>query len=201
MRVINCQVFFSVLQAAQNRGLLGRLVRGVTPMVTYPATAVCGGVVSGVALATSPVRGTFLVAKWAGKGLLDYASLTETRQEAASSSGSAAADSSLPTTEDTSAATSSQVSCLCCMQHLAVHPLMGICLCNGACVNCCAGCCIGYCLIMMNSCNDLAVSKPEAGCSTKVHAVSHQHRLVSHSNNGPILSCMQYHTIAMLSWV
>ncbi|KAL0048856.1 hypothetical protein WJX82_001111 [Trebouxia sp. C0006] len=95
-------------QAAQNRGLLGRLVRGVTPMVTYPATAVCGGVVSGVALATSPLRGTFLVAKWAGKGLLDYASLTETRQEAASSSGSAAADSSLPTTEDTSAATSSQ---------------------------------------------------------------------------------------------
>jgi len=79
-------------------------------VVTYPATAARGGVVSGVALATSPVRGTFLIAKWVGKGLLDYASLTENRQEAASSSGSAAADPSLQSTDDTTSATSSQVS-------------------------------------------------------------------------------------------
>ncbi len=79
-------------------------------MVTYPATAARGGVVSGVALATLPVRGTFLVAKWVGKGLLDYASLTENRQGSASSSGSAAADPSLLSTDDTPA-TSSQVNC------------------------------------------------------------------------------------------
>jgi len=108
--VSNRQVFFSVPQAAHTNSLVGRLVRGITPVVTYPATAVCGGVVSGVALATSPVRGTFLVAKWVGKGLLDYASLTENRQEAASSSGSAAADPSLQSTDDTTSATSSQVS-------------------------------------------------------------------------------------------
>ena len=107
--VIKSQAFFTVLQAAQKRGLAGRLVRGIAPMVTYPATAARVGVVSGVALSTSPVRGTFLVAKWVGKGLLDYASLTENRQEAASISGSAAADPSLPSTDDTSAATSTQV--------------------------------------------------------------------------------------------
>ncbi len=122
--VIKSRVFFTVLQAAHTRSLVGRLVRGVTPMVTYPATAACGGVMSGVALATSPVRSTFLVAKLVGKGLLDYASLTQNRQEAASSSGSAAADPSLPSTYDTPAATSTQVSCLSRMQHLAFQLLM-----------------------------------------------------------------------------
>ncbi len=117
----NCRVFFSGLQAARTRSLVGRLVRGVTPMVTYPATAARGGVMSGVALATRPVRSTFLVAKLVGKGLLDYASLTENRQEGASSSGSAAAGPSLPSTDETPAATSSQVNCPSRMQHVAVQ--------------------------------------------------------------------------------
>ena len=124
MLASNCRVFFSGLQAAHTRSLVGRLVRGVTPVVTYPATAARGGVMSGVAAATSPVRSTFLVAKWVGKGLLDYASLTENRQEGASSRGSAAADPSVPSTDDTPAATSSQVGCLCCMQHVAFQPLL-----------------------------------------------------------------------------
>jgi len=48
-------------------------VRGMTPVVTYPATAVSKRVLSGVASITSPVRNISLVANIVGIGMQNYA--------------------------------------------------------------------------------------------------------------------------------
>ncbi|KAL0018942.1 hypothetical protein WJX77_000516 [Trebouxia sp. C0004] len=63
-------------QAAQKHSLAGRLVRGLTPMVTYPATALSNRMMSGL----HQSRAILTAAKWVGKGVLDYASLAENRQ-------------------------------------------------------------------------------------------------------------------------
>ncbi len=50
--------YIAVVQANTKKTLTSRLVRGIAPVVTYPATAVTNRMLSGVVTITSPIRKT-----------------------------------------------------------------------------------------------------------------------------------------------
>ncbi len=62
----------TVLQAAKKRGLAGRVIWGMTPVVTYPVSALSNKMLSGIPTCTSFVRNISAVAKLVGRGMKDY---------------------------------------------------------------------------------------------------------------------------------